>query len=92
METFMIKSPRGRECRIGIRKQYDFDELWMNHLKPLGKKWTICWESYGGFWFHVDKWMDFLDDRKPEDVVDQMFEKYGHGKVWGFVEEVAVRA
>ncbi len=94
METFMIRSPKGRECMIGIRKEYDFDELIVNHLKPFGRKWIIIHRQYGykAKWNERVEWLDQLDDRKPEDVLDYLYDKYGTGFAWGFVEEVAVRA
>lgn len=94
METFTIKSPKGRECRIGIRKEYDFDELCTHHLKPFGRKWVIIHRQHGykANWNERVEWNDQLDDRKPEDVVDSLFDKYGNGVVWGFMEEIAVRA
>lgn len=92
MNTFTIKTPKGRECRIGIRKEYDHVELCLKRSKLLGAKWYIVWKSINGYFCHREEWNDFLDDRTPESVVDEMFDKYGKGKIWGFYEEIAVRA
>ena len=94
MRTFTIKSPKGRECTIGVRKEYDFDELLAMKCKPFGHKWTIIHRQYGykAPWNEKVEWMTMYDDRNPEDVLDYLFDRYGTGFAWGFVEELAVRA
>ena len=94
METFTIKTPKGRECTIGIRKEYEDDELFAKRLKPLGQKWTIIHRQHGykARWNEKVEWMTQFDDRKPEDVLDYLYDTYGAGVAWGFVEDVAVRA
>jgi predicted house-cleaning noncanonical NTP pyrophosphatase (MazG superfamily) len=93
METFTIKTSKGRECTIGIRKEYEYDELLAKHLEPLGYKWTIIHRQYGykAQWNEKVEWMTQLDERTPENVLDYLYDKYGAGVAWGFVEEVAVR-
>jgi hypothetical protein len=94
MKTFVLKTPKGRECTIGVRKEYDYDELFLNHLMPFGHKWTIIHRQYGykARWNEKVEWMTQFDDRKPEDVLDELYDKYGTGFAWGFIEEMAVRA
>lgn len=94
METFTIKSPKGRECTIGVRKEYEYDELLQKNLKPFGYKWILIHRQYG-YKANLNErveWMTEFDDRKPEDVLDILFDKYGNGVAWGFIEEIAVRA
>ena len=94
MRTFTLKSLKGRECTIGIRREYDFDELFMKHLKPFGHKWTLIHRQWGfkAPWNEKVEWMTQLDDRKPEEVLDYLYDTYGSGFVWGFIDEVAVMA
>ena len=94
METFEITSPKGRKCTIGIRKEYEFHELFLKKLKPFGYKWTIIHRKYGykAHWNEKVEWLDMLDDRKPEEVLDYLYDKYGTGFAWGFCEEMAVPA
>ena len=94
MRTFTLKSKQGRECTIGIRREYDFDELLVNHLMPFGYKWTIIHRQWGykARWNEKVEWMTQIDDRKPEDVLDYLYDTYGSGFVWGFIEEIAVRS
>lgn len=94
METFILKTPKGRMCTIGIRKEYEYDELLTKHLKPFGHMWTIIHRQYGykARWNEKVEWMTELDDRTPEDVLDYLYDKYGTGFAWGFVEEVVARA
>lgn len=91
MNTFTIRSPKGRECRIGIRKEYSHDQLCAMKKKLLGVKWLIIWQSMNGFFTHRLEWMDFIEDRKAEDTIDELFDKYGNGKLWGFYEEVVTK-
>lgn len=92
MNTFSIKSPKGNECRVGIRKEYDHDQLCKMKCKVLGAKWRIIWQSIGGCFSHREEWMDFISDKTPENVIDEMLEKYGKGEIWGFYEEIVTRA
>ena len=94
MKTFTLKTPKGRTCTIGVRREYDYDELFAKHLKPFGHKWTIIHSPYGYKvrWNEKVEWMTQLDERTPEDVLDYLYDTYGTGRVWGFVEEIAVRA
>lgn len=94
METFTLKTPKGRECTIGVRKEYDFDELFLKRLKPFGHKWTIIHRQWGykARWNEKVEWMTQLDDRKPEEVLDYLYDTYGDGFAWGFIEEMAVPA
>jgi len=93
MTTFTLKSPKGRECTIGVRKEYDSDEMILNHLMPFGFKWTIIHRQWGykARWNEKVEWMTQFDDRKPGDVLDYLYDTYGSGFAWGFIEEVAVR-
>jgi len=33
-----------------------------------------------------------FDHRKPDDMVGYLYNKYGNGFAWGFVEELATKA
>lgn len=91
METFTVKSNKGEVIKFGIRKQYDMIPF---KFKPLGVKWTILWQAYGykASGYHREEWFDFLEDKKPEQVIDDIRERFGHGHLWGFYEEIITRA
>lgn len=90
MKTTIIKTHKGEEVTFGIRHEYEYNPF----SKPLGTKYTILWRAYGykAQGYARKEFFDFLESETIEDVVTKWREQHPVGYIWGFIEEIEVRA
>lgn len=80
---------KGHDYKIYFVSEYNGHPSYI----PLGDLYQVNHRQYGmhGL-FHSEQINTVYDNRIMEDVVDEMFKKYGHGECWVTHQEIVVRA
>lgn len=84
--TYEHITAKGNRCKVYICSELNPESSYTS----IGYAYRVIWESYGGYYRHIEDIITTISTKTLDDVIDD-FQKYGKGRMWVLENEIVVR-